>query len=320
VAPRAVSADDLAGGPTASGEAVGGPASVSRAVDAAVAVAASHGIAATEPRLLADRWNAIVHLAPAPVVARVAIRPALRRDARAALAREVDLAAFLDRAGIPVVPPSTELPPGPHERDGLWLVFHEHVEEDASVPPDVAECGRMLADLHVGLRDYPGPLPPLGPALADVAFALATPEAARFLTDGDLQLLRREHARLAPLLAASAEHPEAQPLHGDPHPGNLLRRADGTLLWNDLEDACRGPVVWDLAVLARSAGAFGEDAALDAYGPHPPREVLEPFAEARTLQGAAWLAMVATGDTRRTEAAARWIAEVRAGPSGTDAA
>jgi Ser/Thr protein kinase RdoA (MazF antagonist) len=37
-----------------------------------------------------------------------------------------------------------------------------------------------------------------------------------------------------------------QLLHGEPHPGNLLRTTDG-LLFVDLETCCRGPVEFDLA-------------------------------------------------------------------------
>ena len=37
-----------------------------------------------------------------------------------------------------------------------------------------------------------------------------------------------------------------QLLHGEPHPGNLLRTKNG-LLFTDLETCCRGPVEFDVA-------------------------------------------------------------------------
>jgi Ser/Thr protein kinase RdoA (MazF antagonist) len=294
VAPGAVSEDQLA-----------------RAVDAAVAVAAAHGIEAAEPRVLASRANAIVHLAPAPVVARVATTAAVLRPPQAALQRELGLARFLAGAGIPAVRPSGELDPGPHAHDGLWLCFTEHVAEDPGRPPEAAEVGRMLADLHAALKRYDEPLPALGPVRADLGRMLDAVEADGLLAGEDVAVLRGEHARLAPLLAATTEHPEAQALHGDPHLGNLLRTAGGGLIWNDLEDACRGPVAWDVAVLAGSAGAFGAPAALAAYGPHPSEAALEPFFEARRLQAAGWLAILSRREPELRQRAQAVVTEIR---------
>ena len=60
-----------------------------RALEAAVAVAEAHGLRCAKPIVLADRSNVIVHLHPAPVVARVATTTALvRRDACAWLERK----------------------------------------------------------------------------------------------------------------------------------------------------------------------------------------------------------------------------------------
>jgi len=54
---------------------------VPRAVAAAVAVARAHGLAVGEPAVLSDGVNLVVHLRPAPVVARVAtLTPLLRPD------------------------------------------------------------------------------------------------------------------------------------------------------------------------------------------------------------------------------------------------
>ena len=61
-----------------------------------MAVAKAHGLECEEPIVLADRSNVIVHLPPAPVVARVATTTALvRPDAGAWLKREIAVAGFL---------------------------------------------------------------------------------------------------------------------------------------------------------------------------------------------------------------------------------
>jgi Ser/Thr protein kinase RdoA (MazF antagonist) len=169
----------------------------------------------------------------------------------------------------------------------------------------------MLADLHVALRGYDGPLTPLAPVRGDLGRMLDAIEAEDLLAGEHVTILRAEHARLAPLLAATTEHPAAQPLHGDPHLGNLLRTTSGGLVWNDLEDACRGPVAWDIAVLARSAGAFGAPTALEAYGPHPPESALEPFFDARRLQAAGWMAILARREPELRERAESVVAEIR---------
>jgi Ser/Thr protein kinase RdoA (MazF antagonist) len=61
----------------------------------------------------------------------------------------------------------------------------------------------------------------------------------------DLRLCRDTAHRPAPFLDDPGE---AQPLHGDAHPGNLPASRDG-LPWIDFEDVCRGPVEWDLATV-----------------------------------------------------------------------
>jgi hypothetical protein len=70
------------------------------ALAAAVKVAASLGVQATEPEILNDGANVIVRLGPSPVVAKVAASTAaVRTDGAAWLQRELDVASFLAAAG-----------------------------------------------------------------------------------------------------------------------------------------------------------------------------------------------------------------------------
>ena len=50
-----------------------------------------------------------------------------------------------------------------------------------------------------------------------------------------------------------------QLLHGEPHPGNLLRTKDG-LLFADLETACRGPGEFDIAHAPEAVSTHYPDA------------------------------------------------------------
>ena len=198
-------------------------------MEAALAVARAEGLRPGEPVILADSSNLIVHLAPAPVVARVATTTALiRPDPGVWLTRELDVAGFLAGKGAPVVAPSDELPPGPHEHDGLHLTFWRFVEH-LETTPDLTDVTRSLADLHEVLRDYPGELPFLAPALEDVERGLDYLEAHAPIATEDLELLRSMHARVVAAIAGIAE--EGQALHGDAHAGNVLvtkKRCSGT--------------------------------------------------------------------------------------------
>ncbi len=228
-----------------------------------------------------------MHLAPAPVVARVATTIALiRPDPRVWLTRELDVAGFLAGKGAPVVAPSDELPPGPHEHDGLHLTFWRFVEH-LETAPDLTDVARSLADLHEVLRDYPGELPFLAPALEDVDRGIDYLEAHTPFAAEDLELLRGAHARVMAALAHTAEGGQA--LHGDAHAGNVLVTREG-MLWNDFEDTCRGPIAWDLACLTH-ASSWSDEAALDAYRGAPAQAELELLIEARDIQGTMWLAV-----------------------------
>jgi Ser/Thr protein kinase RdoA (MazF antagonist) len=57
--------------------------------------------------------------------------------------------------------------------------------------------------------------------------------------------------RLTGELAAATAGAPGQPLHGDAGVGNLMATGRGWV-WHDFEDACSGPVGWDLAATTAS--------------------------------------------------------------------
>ncbi|MGY1771759.1 phosphotransferase family protein [Blastococcus sp. SYSU D00813] len=257
------------------------------AVAAARAVAAGAGLRPTDPRVLADGVNVVVHLAPAPVVARVAtLTRDLRPDATVPFGREVALATALAGAGAGVVPPSDLLPPGPHVRGGLVVSFWRYVEVRPE-RPGPAEVARELGTLHEHLAAVPPPDgEPLDRPLQDLAaFAAAGPRWGA--TDAQVGRLRERLAALRPRLAG-----EVGALHGDAHPGNLLATAGGWR-WTDLEDTSPGPRAWDLACLRLTTRLDGR-AALDAVPGSPTDAELAPWLELRRLHAAVWTAVLAT--------------------------
>jgi hypothetical protein len=246
------------------------------AVQAAVTAATSLGVRCDDPAVLHDGSNVVVHLRPAPVVARVAtltarVRPGIETWFR----RDALVARHAASRGVLATRPIAPAVAADGFVVGLW--HHEpHDPDHVSSPADVAT---RLFDLHTALRDFDGDLPRLGPCEDLVrGFALLTdtvPEPA-------LAMMRAENERLGQALAAFP----VQPVHGDAHPGNLLTTPAG-LMWNDFEDAWLGPLGWDLACLATSRLVDGP-AAVAAYPGEVSREELSTCVELRTLFGVAW--------------------------------
>jgi aminoglycoside phosphotransferase (APT) family kinase protein len=234
-----------------------------RAIDAALAAARRAGLPDSEPRVLRDVTNVLVHLAPAPVVARVSITLACLRDP-GWFAQELRLAAFLAEAGAPVAPPAAGLDPGPHVVDGLSVGFWAFVGHDPD-RADPAAAGRSLAELHAALERFPEPLPRCE-RFDEIGRLLDVLRPSEVASADDLAALRVTYEALR-----SNRLPGDRTLHGDAHLGNVLWTADGPL-WSDLENACVGPVEWDLACMAWRA-APGTPEAIAAYGAHDPDRV-----------------------------------------------
>jgi hypothetical protein len=251
------------------------------AVRAAVKVAAGHGVSCADPIVLRNGSNVLVHLAPTPVVARVASLTALiRPHVSATLAKDLAMAGYLAGRGAPVVAPSGELPVGPHQCDGHSLTFWTYVEHERDHVFQPAEVGPLLADLHAELRDFPGELPAAPPL--DVPEILAFLDAEPLLSDDDAAALIEDATRLTGTLATMT----AVPLHGDAHPGNLMYTARGPV-WTDFEDAWRGPIEWDLACLSETGRLDGR-AAVTGYPGAPSEQALAPCVAARRVQSIVW--------------------------------
>jgi hypothetical protein len=282
---------------------------------AAVGVASEHGLPADDPEVLSSRGNVLVHLRPAPVVARVATLTAwTRSEPFQWLAREVAVARYAAANGGPVVPPTALADPGPHWRDGLAVSLWAFVPPSPE-RPEPAEFGVSLARLHIATADFPGELPVLATLRAQISDALAALDREGVLEPGVLAALRDRHAEVLAGLDGPGG-PELV-LHGDAHPGNLLWTPAGWL-WTDLEETCRGPRAFDLAVLVRGQDADDAAAALEAYAevtgqPIPGPGELAWFDWARALEGAVWtLAMAHQYPARYAERAPGVLASVLA--------
>lgn len=223
----------------------------SRAVTVGASTAAALGLRVDDAHVLHHSNRLAVRLLPCGVLARVA--PVAHR---AGASFEVEVARRLaDPAG-----PLAELDPRVEARvyvhDGFAVTLWTYYEPVAPAAVTPVEYGRALARLHGRLREADLAEPWLvgedgrhwPPHFTDrveqaqwlVAEQARTPD----LGDADRALLE---VTLASMKRAITDRgaPE-QLLHGEPHPGNLLR-SDRGLLFVDLETCCRGPIEFDVA-------------------------------------------------------------------------
>lgn len=216
-----------------------------RAIAAARRIAAGYGVDSDRPTILQDSNHTVIHLAPAPVVAKVNTSPE-----EASLSDEIAIGRFLAARGGPVVPPTSLFPPGPYVVDGLEVTFWQYCPHDSGEPsPDVH--GASLRLLHDALDGYPVPLRPWD-RFDGIESVLASPSILGALPADDRRFLSHRYREL--LTAIGRFHPVLRPLHGEPHGGNLLRTPSGPR-WIDFESACRGPQEWDLTVLPDEVAA-----------------------------------------------------------------
>jgi len=276
------------------------------AARAAVSAAAGFGIACTDPVILADGANVIVHLAPSPVVAKVAASTtAVRPDPAAGLQRELDVAVFLTGKGAPVMPPSAEVPATAHRAGGHVMSFWTYLPRASTSPPDAATLGSMLRDLHVVLRPYSGAAPWLAP-LGDIEAFLARPRAG--VSDADAEALAGAFKRLTAQLDPTLDR--GQVLHGDAGAGNLMATGAGWI-WHDFEDVCSGPIAWDLAPSVASRFIDGSRV-LAAYGDAVDARQLGICRQLRLLNLTVWYSVYAERLPECRERAAELVASWRA--------
>jgi hypothetical protein len=250
------------------------------AIRAASEIAEEQGVVFEQAVVLRNRSNAIIHLSPSPVVARVAMATSSVRHGAAWLTREVEISRYLTSLGVPVIAPSREVTPGPNQRFGLVLSFWEFVEETGEVV-DSGAAGKLLQTCHEALQAFRGELPVLerireAERLLDQVSAVLHPS--------DVEMLHQVSQRWQ----GKFEQLPMQAIHGDSHLGNFLNTKQGLVL-GDWEDTFIGPVGWDLACLQ----LFGTEreranAVRLGYGLVIDQEQFDLCIEARNLCAVVW--------------------------------
>ena len=211
---------------------------VRRAVAAAVATSTAQGHNADDAEVLNNSDRIVLRLLPCGVVARVG--PSAHH---AGFEFEVEVARRLAEASGPVAELEPQAGHRVYARDGfvisLWT-YHE------PTGPEIAPAGyaTALMRLHAALRQTslaaPHVTERIAGAQAEIDDRARTPE----LPGPDRELLSTTLSRLSTSISRGGAG--EQLLHGEPHPGNLLRTKKGPL-FVDLETCVRGPVEFDIA-------------------------------------------------------------------------
>jgi Ser/Thr protein kinase RdoA (MazF antagonist) len=189
--------------------------------------------------VLHDSNRLAVRLLPCDVLARVA-----HVAHQAGAEFEVEVARRLAETDSPVAALEPRVDPRVYVRDGFVVTLWTYYEPVS--PRDVApaEYAQALERLHVGMRGIDLTAPHFTDRVAEAQWLIGNRAQTPELGDADRELLSNTLRKLR--WAISQRGASEQLLHGEPHPGNLLRTKNG-LLFVDLETCCRGPVEFDIA-------------------------------------------------------------------------
>ncbi|WP_240762977.1 phosphotransferase [Paenibacillus thalictri] len=200
------------------------------------------GLTGITPNVLSQGGNLIVHLAPHPVVARMAVVRSQEYpyEAYRMLDREIQAVSHLHAKGVPVLLPTNLIEPKPHDIGGIWTTFWTYVPPVNLPSPSSPEALGLVSALSVGIADFPQELPQLG------VWEQTCLSAARLRQQSDrrVQALLQTFERIDEQMRTETR--QLVPCHGDAHRRNLLP-SPACWLWTDFEDMSRMPAYWDLA-------------------------------------------------------------------------
>jgi Ser/Thr protein kinase RdoA (MazF antagonist) len=227
-------------------------------VRAATSIAAALDLTVDDAIVLHNSNKLALRLLPCDVLARVA-----HVAHRAGAVFEVEVARRLAETDSPVAALEPRVEPRVYVRDGFVVTLWTYYEPVS--PPDVApaEYARALERLHAGMREIDLTAPHFTDRVAEAQWLVGHRAHTPELGDADRELLSNTLRKLrwAIVQRGAAE----QLLHGEPHPGNVLRTKNG-LLFVDLETCCRGPVEFDVAHVPEEVSEHYPDADQDLLG------------------------------------------------------
>jgi len=222
------------------------------AVGAAVSTASALDLRVDDAVILHDSNRITLRLRPCDVLARVA-----HTEGRRGATFEVEVARRLAETDGPVASLDPRVEPRVYARDGfvitLWT-YYEPVSHRDVVP---AEYAQALERLHAAMRHVDFIAPHFTDRVAEAQSLVGNRAQTPDLRDADRELLSTTLRKS--MWAIGQRDTAEQLLHGEPHPGNLLKTKYG-LLFADLETCCRGPVEFDVAHVPEEVSRHYPDA------------------------------------------------------------
>jgi hypothetical protein len=212
---------------------------IQSAVGAAVSTASALDLSVDDAVVLHDSNRLALRLRPCDVLARVA-----HMEGQGGAEFEVEVARRLAEIDSPVSSLDPRVEPRVYVRDGYVITLWTYYEPVSHRDVEPAEYARALELLHAGMRQADFAAPHFTDRVAEAQSLVGNRTQTPDLPDADRELLSNTLRKLT--WAIGQRDAAEQLIHGEPHPGNLLRTKYG-LLFTDLETCCRGPVEFDVA-------------------------------------------------------------------------
>jgi len=216
-----------------------------RAVAAGMSTALALDLRVDDAVVLHDSNRLAVRLLPCDVLARVAHVAHL-----AGAEYEIEVARRLAETDSPVAELEPRVEPSVYVRDGFAVTLWTYYEPAASEDVAPSEYAQALKRLHAGMRQIDVTAPHFTDRVAEAQWLVDNPAHTPELGEAERELLSNTFRSLR---RAIGDRGAEQLLHGEPHPGNLLRTKKG-LMFVDLETCCRGPVEFDIAHAPEEVG------------------------------------------------------------------
>ncbi len=212
---------------------------VPRAVAAGMSTASALGLRVDDAVVIHDSNRIAVRLLPCDVLARVDY---VAHQAGAKF--EVEVARRLAQTDSPVAELEPRVEPRVYVRGSFAVTLWKYYEPVPSRDVAPSEYAQVLERLHAGMRQIDVTAPHFTDRIAEAQSLVGNRAHTPELPDTERELLSKTLRNLR--RAVEGRGAGEQLLHGEPHPGNLLRTKRG-LLFVDLETCCRGPVEFDIA-------------------------------------------------------------------------
>jgi Phosphotransferase enzyme family len=268
---------------------------VTRAISAAVAVAAWLDLPADNAVVLQNSNKLALRLTPCDVLARVS------HIGEGGAELEVERAQRFAEAGCPVGVVEPSVDPLVYTRDGFAVTFWTYYE---SAAPQVSpvDYAHALKQLHGGMRTIEMASPRFTERIREAEQVAYDPNLSPELDDADRLLLG---TTLRSLRRTIGNHgAEEQLLHGEPHRGNVLSTTIGPL-FIDFETSCHGPIEFDLA--------HAPETVREHY-PGVNQQLLDDCRQLVLAMVAAWRWRLGDDFPNRTRWGQQFLHALRAGP------